>query len=202
RPRIEAPGKPPLLLRDYAEFGPAFEVDLPSAFAVAAKYRAAAVELADDPKAAPDAVAGRRGLDPVFLKQWAKVLAVPPRKGAAAAGRPAVALTPLDEKTPRDAARPAISGWRKRGTDLPVVVANASDRAEQIPGRVSARTVAVHPTPQEFVAVAWRSPVAATVRVAVRVAHAHPACGNGVAWWLEHRRGDRATRLGEGVLDL
>ena len=32
RPRFEAIGKPPLLLRDYARFGPAFEVDYPSVF--------------------------------------------------------------------------------------------------------------------------------------------------------------------------
>ena len=44
----------------------------------------------------------------------------------------------------------------------------------------------------------WR----ARSRVAARVAHAHPACGNGVAWWLEHRRGDRAAVLAEGALDL
>ena len=28
-----------------------------------------------------------------------------------------------------------------------------------------------------------------------RVAHAHPACGNGVAWAIEHRRAERATIL-------
>jgi hypothetical protein len=62
--------------------------------------------------------------------------------------------------------------------------------------------VAVHPLPQEFVAVAWKSPVAGPVRVTWRVTHAHPACGNGVAWWLEHRRGGLAAVLDEGVLDL
>src|SRR5262249_59986264 len=35
-----------------------------------------------------------------------------------------------------------------------------------------------------------------------RVAHAHPACGNGVAWWLEHRRADRAVVLAGGAIDL
>ncbi len=83
-----------------------------------------------------------------------------------------------------------------------MVVTNASNKVEQIPGRVSAHGVAVHPLPQEFVAVAWQSPLAGEVRVAARIAHAHPACGNGVAWWLEHRRGDRAAVLGEGRIDL
>jgi hypothetical protein len=60
----------------------------------------------------------------------------------------------------------------------------------------------MHPMPKEFVAVAWKSPVAAEVSVTGRVAHAHPACGNGVAWWLEHRRGDRAASLAGGAVAL
>ena len=115
---------------------------------------------------------------------------------------PAVALDLLDEKTPKNDKKPAINGWRKKGADLPVLVTNSSDKVEQIPGRVSAHGVAVHPMPKEFVAVAWKSPVAGPVNVSARIAHAHPACGNGVAWWLEHRRAGRATVLGEGALDL
>ncbi|HZT81155.1 MAG TPA: DUF1587 domain-containing protein, partial [Gemmataceae bacterium] len=203
RPRFEAPGKPALLLRDYAEFGPAFEVDYPSAFAGTAKYLAAAVEIANDPKLTPDDLARKHGLDAAFLKRWVEVLAVAPlQKADRPRTVPAVPLELLGEKTPKDDRRPAINGWRKKGTDLPTLVANSSDRAEQIPGRVSAHGVAVHPMPREFVAVAWKSPVAGSIRVAVRVAHAHPACGNGVAWWLEHRRGGLATPLGEGTLDL
>src|SRR5262249_59306143 len=95
-----------------------------------------------------------------------------------------------------------INGWRKKGTALPYVLANASDKEDNILGHVAAHGVAVHPLPKEFVAVAWKSPIAGAVRVAVRVAHANPACGNGVAWWLEQRRAGRATPLGEGTLDL
>src|SRR5207253_695658 len=56
--------------------------------------------------------------------------------------------------------------------------------------------------PAEFVAVVWTSPVAGRVTVAAKVVHAHPACGNGVAWWLEHRRGGRAAVFAEGAVDL
>ena len=202
RPRFEAPGKPPLLLRDYADFGPSFERDYPSAFVGSAKYLAAVAEAASDSRATLDELAKRDALDAAFLKQWAKVLAVESRKAPAVPSRAVAALTLLDEKTPSNNQRPAILGWKKKGTDLPVVVANSSDKTLQIPGRVSGRTVAVHPTPQEFVAVSWKSPIDGNARIAARVAHAHPTCGNGVAWWLEHRRGDRATLLGEGTLDL
>jgi hypothetical protein len=207
RPRFEAPGKPPLLLRDYAQFGPAFEVDYPSVFANSARYLAAVVESANDKKLTAEDLAKKHGLDAAFLKRWIAVLAVEPfAKGAdaEAVGRivPVVPLELLEEKTAPNAERPAIKGWHKKGTDLPVLVTNASDKVEQIPGRIPARGVGVHPMPKEFVAVVWRSPIAGSVRVTARVVHAHPACGNGVAYWLEHRRGDRAAVFAEGGVDL
>ncbi|HEY7424009.1 MAG TPA: DUF1592 domain-containing protein [Gemmataceae bacterium] len=203
RPRFEAVGKPTLLLRDYAAFGPAFEVDYPSVFAGTAKYLAAVVEAANDRRITPNALAKKHRLDAAFLKRWVEVLAVEPlKKMEEPKAIPAVPLELLEEKTTKDDKRPAINGWRKKQSDLPIVVTNASDKAEQIPGRISAHGVAVHPLPKEFVAIAWKSSLAGEVRVAVRVAHAHPACGNGVAWWLEHRRDGRATVLGEGAVDL
>jgi mono/diheme cytochrome c family protein len=205
RPRFEVPGKPALLLRDYADFGPAFEVDYPSAFATSAKYLAAVVELANDKKLTPEDAAKKHGLDAAFLKRWSEVLAVAPfASDPESIGRvvPAVELTLLEEKSAKNDARPAINGWHKKGTDLPVLVTNSSDKAEQIPGRVPARGVGVHPMPKEFVAVAWTSPVTASVRIDAKVVHAHPACGNGVAYWLEHRRGNRAAVFAEGAVDL
>ena len=203
RPRFESLGKPPLLLRDYTEFGPAFEVDYASVFAGSARYLAAAIEAANDRKVTLNELAKKHGLDAAFLKRCVAVLAVEPlRKTGPPQTVPAIPLTLLEEKNRADAKRQAINGWRKQGIDLPVLVTNSSGRVEHIPGRLSAHGVAVHPTPQEFVAVAWKSPVAGNVRVAVRVAHAHPACGNGVAWWYEHRRAGRAAVLGRGTLDL
>lgn len=195
RPRFEGPGRPTLLLRDYADFGPTFEVDYPSAFANAQKYLAAAVELAQDPKVTAEDVAKRHDLEPAFLKQWVKVVALPSRHPES--GRPVVALTPLDERT-KDNKYAGVSGWRKKGADLPIVVANASDKTMEIPGRLAPHSVAVHPTPQENVAVTWKSPITGTVNLKLRVVHAHGACGNGINWWCEQRHGDRATLLGEG----
>src|SRR5262249_10484577 len=153
---------------------------------------AAAVEAANDRRTSPDDLAKKHGLDAAFLKRWVEVLAVQPlRRAEPPKTVPALPLHLLEEKNPADARRPAVNGWRKKGPALPVLVTNSSGRVEHIPGRLSAHGVAVHPTPTEFVAVAWKSPLAGSVRVAVRVTHAHPACGNGVAWWLEHRRAGR-----------
>lgn len=192
RPRFEAPGKAPLLLRDYADFGPAFEADLRTAFADAAKYLAAVA----DPAAA-------KGLDPTYLRRWAEVAAVPrPGKAGDAFPLPAAPLDLLSEKAPPPAGHPTVSGWRKAGTDLPVVVANSGDKEALIPGRVAPKGVSLHPLPQEFVAVVWTSPVAGAVKADGLVAHAHPACGNGVAYRVEHRRGGRAARLAQANVDL
>ena len=205
RPRFEAMGKPPLLLRDYAQFGPAFEVEYPSVFVNSASYLAAAVELANDKKLTLEAAAKKHGIDAAFLNRWSEVLAVQPfAQDTEAIGRivPAVELTLLEEKTAKNDARPAINGWHKKGTDLPVLVTNSSDKLLEIPGRVPAKGVGVHPMPKEFVAVTWTAPVACSVKVTAKIVHAHPACGNGVAYWLEHRRGNRAAVFGEGPIDL
>jgi len=199
RPRLEGPGKPPLLLRDAARWSAGFDADLPTAFVGSTKYLAAVAELAHDPKITAADVAKRDGLDAGFLARWVEVVAlVPSTPGAASA----VALEPLDEKSPPNPQWPAIRGWRKKGTDLPTVLTNASDNELQIPGRIPAHGVGVHPMPEEFVAVVWRSPVAGTVEVTGNVTHAHPACGNGVAYWLQHRRAGRATLVAEAGIPL
>jgi hypothetical protein len=207
RPRLEGGNKPPLLLRDYADFGPAYELDYPAVFADSAKYLAAAAEAAGDRQLTAERLAAKHGLDAAFLQRWIEVLALEPAGKEPAdpekGGRvvPAVALEMLDEKNPKNDKQPAINGWRRKGAELPVLLTNSSDTTEQVPGKVAPHHVTVHPTPTQFVAAVWKSPVEGSVRVAARVVHAHPACGNGIAWWLEHRRADRAAVLAEGVVD-
>jgi hypothetical protein len=206
RPRFEGAGKPPLLLRDYAQYGGPLEVDHRALFADTARYLAATVEAANDRKTSAESLAKKHGLDAAFLTRWMQLLAVEPlvrpAPGAAEVVRtmPAIPLELLSRKLPE---KPTINGWRNpQGEELPVVLANSSNRVETIPGTVQPHQVAMHPTPTEIVAVAWKSPVEGPVRVAARITHAHPACGNGVVWWLEHRRGDQAAILDGGALDL
>jgi hypothetical protein len=207
RPRLEGKGKPTLLLRDYPTFGRPYEVDYAAAFADSAKYLAAVIDAADHPDDSVDEVARRAGLDPARLKRWTALL---PLDGRGHGNEPelvtplapAVALDPLGEPIVKSGERPAINGWRSKGADLPVVVSNSSDTEEHIPGRARPHRVVVHPTPSEFVAAAWKSPEDGNVRVSATIAHAHPNCGNGVAWWLEYRRGDRAAVLAEGEVEL
>ncbi len=200
RPRFEGGNKPALLLRDYPDFGSRYEVDYPAVFADTSKYLAAALAAADDSKLTVEDLAKKHALDAAFLKRWIEVLAI--RAAEPEKVVPAVPLQLLDEKTPKNDQRPAINGWRRKGAELPTVLSNASDMTLMIPGKAPPHKVVVHPMPTQFVAAVWKSPVEGTVRITARVAHAHPACGNGVAWWLEHRRAERAVVLADGVLDL
>lgn len=207
QPRFEAAGKPPLLLRDYSQFGPTFEVDYPSVFANSAKYLMATVEAANNYTMSVEALARKRGLDPTFLKRWIEILAVKPINGETnpeSIGQvvPTIPLTLLDEKLAQNNNLPAINGWHKAGMDLPALLTNSSNTEEHIPGKASPHSVVVHPSPQQFVAVVWKSPITGPVRVTARITHVHPNCGNGVAWWLEHRRGERATLLAEDAIAL
>jgi Protein of unknown function (DUF1592)/Protein of unknown function (DUF1588)/Protein of unknown function (DUF1587)/Protein of unknown function (DUF1585)/Protein of unknown function (DUF1595)/Cytochrome C oxidase, cbb3-type, subunit III len=198
RPRIEGGGNT-LLLRDYGEWGRPYEIDLPVAFADTTKYLAAVTEAMGDRKLTSAELARKHGLDDVMLANWLGILSVNSEKR----GRPVpvVPLQLLNEGT-TNGGKPTVKGWHPRGTDLPVVVSNSSNETLAIPGRVLAHGVAVHPLPSQFVAVAWKSPITGKLRVKPWIAHAHPACGNGIAWWIEHRHGDRAVMLEEGTLDL
>lgn len=207
-PRLEGDGLPTLQLRDYQDFGAQYEIDYATLFGKTERYLAAAVDVANSPSQSLVEIAKKHDVDANWLNRWVAVVDVKPRRENSLPveepGRVVSRLewTLLDEKTPPNPERPAISGWRPKGTDLPVVVGNSSDETLHIPGRISPHTVGVHPMPQEFVAVIWKSPFEGRVQISGKVAHAHPACGNGVAWWLEKETIARSAVVEEGAIDL
>src|SRR5262249_51694649 len=96
RPRFEAAGKPAPLPRDYAQFGPAYEIDYPSVFSESARYLAAVAETATDGRLAAPDLAKKHGLDADFLKRWIDLLALEaPSQDPARIGRPVPAV-PLE----------------------------------------------------------------------------------------------------------
>jgi hypothetical protein len=206
-PRLEAPGKPTLSLRDYPKFGPAYEIDFASLFGNTSDYLAAAARIAGDPALKVEAVAQGGNLNPALLARWMEILSFEPaerrRQDNFAAERlvPISTLLPLDVSY-RSPEQPAISGWHGKDGDLPALLSNNSDTELHIPGLASPHQVDVHPSPTQFVAAVWESPIDGNIRVGAKITHVHPACGNGVAWWLEHRRGDRAGVLAEGAIEL
>ena len=79
----------------------------------------------------------------------------------------------------------------------PSVAANSSNTEVRIPGTARPHAVVVHPSPTQYVAVGWRSPIDGIVSVSARIADAH-SCGNGVEWWVQHRTSRRVSNLGHG----
>lgn len=204
RPRLESAGKPSLALVDYPKYGSSFELDFQGIFADTEKYLTAVAAAAKNPKLPLDTIATERGLNVELLKRWIDFIELDLTGSQTSKGRtvPFVELKRLDTKAERIDGKPWIRGWHSRTAGLPIVMSNSSDTVEHIPGRAGAHSVVVHPTPQEFVGIVWTSPIAGTVNISGKVAHAHPNCGNGVAWWVEHRRDQRAKEIAAGTVDL
>ncbi|HEV8062733.1 MAG TPA: DUF1592 domain-containing protein, partial [Gemmataceae bacterium] len=191
QPRLVAPGRPDLLLRDVREVGSDLAARRERMFANAAKYLEAASEAAAaQGRADVAALAHKRGVAPDELIAWLDYL------GIGIAG-PTKIDGHFTSKITSVANYEFINGW---GTsETPLLIANSSDRHVRVPGNMNPHSVAVHPSPTLQAAVGWRSPVAANLRVQAQVTHAHPECGNGVTWSLELRRGATRQRLAAGA---
>ncbi len=191
RPRLVAPGRPDLLLRDVRAVTHELARRREQVFARAATYLTAA-DLAALERGRPDVdkLARKHGIERDALVAWLDYLGIGSGDAVSLEGH-------LPKKFTNVANYGFINGWASPG--LPELVANSSDQHVRIPGNMRPHSVAVHPTPTLRVAAGWRSPLAATFRVEGTVTHAHPECGNGVTWSLELRRGHTRRRLAAGV---
>jgi mono/diheme cytochrome c family protein len=190
RPRIVAPGRPDLLLRDLRPMVAQLHARRDQLFAVTAKCLNAAAEAsATDGRVDVAKLASKYQVNAESLVPWLDYL------GIASEG-PVKLGTPLSRKIEGAATYDFIKGWV--GDDALSLLANSSDRSVRIPGNMRPHSIAVHPSPSLSVAVGWRSPVHAELQISGAVQHAHPECGNGVAWSLELRRGNTRERLATG----
>ncbi len=191
RPRLVAPGRPELLLRDVRSVARNLARRREHLFAAAARCLEAASEAAAAGGQADAAeLARKHGVDPTALRAWLAYLGI--------GTGDAVNLSGHFKDTMASASGYAfIKGWGSDAT--PLLLANSSDQHVRVPGNMKPHGVAVHPSPTLKAAVGWRSPVTATMRIEAGVTHAHPECGNGVSWWLELRRGPNRRRLAAGI---
>lgn len=188
--RLVGPGRSDLPLRDVRAAVEQLGRRREAIVASAAKCLAAAAE-AESAKEPTDVakLAAKHDVEPELLAAWLEYLGFG-NSGPAAIG------PLLKNKMPRTPDYEFIKGWF--GPDALSVVANSSDANVRIPGTMKPHGFAMHPAPKVAVVAAWRSPVAANLRVSGTVLHAHPECGNGIEWALELRRGRTRERLAGG----
>ena len=190
RPRLVAPGRPELLLRDLRERAKAFAARRDLVFAGTAKSLAAAAEAADKQGKFDSAeLAKKYDVAPDVLAAWFDYLGL--------SNGPAAILSHLKEKSVKNAGYEFVNGWGPG--DTPNMAANSSDNLVHIPGELKPHSIAVHPSPTLRVAAGWSSPVFGVFTIKGKVQHAHPLCGNGVTWALQVRRGATRQVLGAGI---
>jgi hypothetical protein len=191
RPRLEMPGRAPLLLRDVRGLGRYLVARRRAVLDATGRYLAAAAEApAGCDRAKIAALAKTHDLPADALAAWLDYLGL--------AGEAPVRIEGyLTEKDARAGGYESVKVWRNG--ELPALIANASDQEVRIPGLIKPHGLCVHPSPDQAAAIGWRSPIAGRVRVAPTVADAHGGCGNGVAWSVELRRGGLRRRLAAGA---
>jgi hypothetical protein len=190
QPRLVAPGRPDLLLRDVRDMASKLTSRRAQLFATAAAYLNAADEMSTSEKVL-DATkfAGDRGLSEAELRAWLDYLGF-------GAGNTAEVKLHYTNKLTSVAGFKFVNGWGSN--DTPSLVTNSSDQTVRIPGNLKPHSVAVHPSPTLRSAVGWRSPIAGAVHISGSVTPAHPECGNGVTWSLNVRRGTSHQQLASG----
>lgn len=135
------------------------------------------------------ALAAKHSVDAKVLAGWLSQL------GLAGAG--ALKLEPLlAKKTESVQNYNFIKGWV--GDNALSVLANSSDTTVRIPGEMKPHSIATHPSPQLASVIAWRSPVAGNLRINGSVQDGDTACGNGILYALELRRGQTREVLAAG----
>jgi hypothetical protein len=191
QPRLVAPGRPDLLLRDVREVARDLAARRQRMFSSAAKYLNAADEAAGaQGEADATELARKHGVDVADLRAWLDYLGI-------GAGGAVELKGHFTNKLTSAAGYDFVQGWGSH--DTPLLLANSSDQHVRVPGNMRPHSVAVHPSPTLRAAVGWRSPVTAAMRIEATITHAHPECGNGVTWSLELRRGATRQRLATGT---
>ncbi len=189
-PRLAASGRPDLPLRDVRAAVASLNAHRETIFSSAAKCLAAAAEVTGAlDKDGLAQLARKHGVEAVALSAWLDCLGL----GAGEARIEGHMTGKMESAQGYD----FIKGWT--GGDALSVIGNSSGQHVRIPGNMKPHSVAVHPSPKRRVIIGWRSPVTATLRGEGVVQHAHPECGNGVAWTVELRRGSSRQRLASGT---
>ena len=153
------------------------------------KYLAAAADVTGNVEVAQ--IADKHAVKPELLQAWLNYLAI---------GGSVEVQGRFTEQFFKASNYEFVNGWHKGG--LPSLLANSSDQQVRIPGIARPHALVVHPTPTEFVAIGWRSPIDGVVQVEASLSDAHPECGNGVEWFVQHSTAQAMSTLMKGEIPV
>jgi Protein of unknown function (DUF1592)/Protein of unknown function (DUF1588)/Protein of unknown function (DUF1587)/Protein of unknown function (DUF1585)/Protein of unknown function (DUF1595)/Planctomycete cytochrome C len=137
-------------------------------------------------------LAKKHGIEADLLTDWLNLLGF----GSAGESKLGPLLTKKMTGTPD---YNFVKGWI--GDNALSVLANSSDQTVRIPGTIKPRSIAVHPSPKLAAVIAWKSPVEGRLQITGSIQDIDTACGNGVAWTLQVRRGHNRETLASGTSD-
>jgi hypothetical protein len=188
--RLITPGRGELLLRDVRSVLQQMDGHRDAVSESAVRCLAAASE-AEGAKGQADlaALAEKHKVDAKVLAGWLNHLGI--------GGGGDLKLEPLLTKKAESVANyNFIKGWV--GENALSVLANSSDTTVRIPGEMKPHSIATHPSPKLASVIAWRSPVAGSLKISGSVQDGHTDCGNGILYTLELRRGQTREVLAAG----
>ena len=190
-PRLTGANGPDIPLRDLAGLQRRIAQLQKESLARTTDYLAAVAEVEAKPDASEqelNALAAKHRLDPMGLKVWLSYLAV--------GDVGPVEVEGLINQEHQNGTYSFVRGWGVPAT--PIVVGNSTDDQVRIPGIARPHTIMVHPSSTLFVAAGWQSPISGLVKIEATIRDAHPECGNGQEWFLQHRARRKVGHLWQG----
>ena len=191
--RLEKEGEEPIMLANVAAVFQRYVALREESLKHAAKYLAV-VSRAQQLDSQPDLkkLSSDHDVDEAALRAWMGLVGV-------ADVTPFKITGHMLEKTKSGGGYEFINGWGFPAT--PGLTANSSDTAVRIPGLAHPHGITVHPSPTQYVATAWQSPISGLISVESMVVDAHDNCGNGVEYFLRHLSGQHVSELWHGEIE-
>ena len=195
-PRLTIDNGPDILLRDLAGLQKRIQETQQKALSGTADYLAAITELesfgVDVTPKQFDEVTKKRKLSASALQSWASYLGVGPAEPVIVSGHFTKKETHGDYNF--------IRSWGTGAT--PIISANSSDTQVRVPGIARPHGVTAHPSPTLFAAIGWQSPIDGLVKIEAQISDAHPECGDGQEWFLQHRTARKVGNLWTGKFGI
>ena len=195
RPRLTIDNGPDILLRDLAGLTERLAQAQQETLSRTTDYLAAVAELESAEAGLTEeslaATASKHKLDASVLKAWAAYLGV---------GAEPVTVSGHFDKTETHGDYNFIRSWGTGKT--PIVTANSSDDQVRIPGIARPHGITAHPSPTHFAAIGWQSPIDGLVKIEAQLSDAHPECGDGQEWFLQHQTHRRVGNLWKGKFGM